>query len=232
MIPKNIKLFVEGGKKTRFIKGNKSWNYGMAKKYICKTCKNEFKNKSHGRPKYCSPKCKKIGNWGKLVGKWNLGRKLSKERKKQMSKKAKELGLGKNLFIPDIRKKAIENSRRRLIGKPSWNRGGKAPWVIGEKNINWKGGISTESRKERKIFEWLRKEVLKRDDYTCQICWKRGGILHVDHIQRWSDFKNLRFKMENCRTLCQICHYKITFKRPISNESKKWGIKNYFQIGG
>lgn len=55
--------------------------------FICNTCKKTFKNRSHGRPKYCSVQCKKNGVWGKVIGRWNKGRKLSREHKMKLSKK-------------------------------------------------------------------------------------------------------------------------------------------------
>lgn len=213
---------------TEFKKGQRPWNYRTAKKYVCQICKIKFENRSHGKPKYCVeclPEVKKI--IAKRNAQSNKGKKLSEERRKQMSEIAKKLNTAKVLFEPKIREKAMENSRKVLKGRPGWNRGGKAPWVAGENNVNWKGGVSSESRKQRKLFQWVQKEVLKRDDYTCQLCNERGGILHVDHIQKWSDYINLRFNMENCRTLCQACHYKITFGKPLLDKSKGWGIVSY-----
>ena len=96
---------------------------------------------------------------------------------------------------------------------------------IGEKNPLWKGGITAENKKQRTRFrDTLQKEILKRDDYTCQLCGARGGLLHVDHIQPWAEYVELRFSMDNCRTLCQACHYFVTFNKPIPNRKIRWGI--------
>lgn len=54
-----------------------------------------------------------------------------------------------------------------------------------------------------------RKDVLKRDDYTCQNCKKRGGVLNADHIKPFSRYPELRFEISNGRTLCKPCHIKI-----------------------
>jgi 5-methylcytosine-specific restriction endonuclease McrA len=75
----------------------------------------------------------------------------------------------------------------------------------------------------RKFAQTIRKEVLKRDDYTCQMCGERGGKLQVDHIQPWAEYVEGRFSMDNCRTLCQSCHYKITFGKNMKEQSKSWG---------
>lgn len=77
---------------------------------------------------------------------------------------------------------------------------------------------------ERKRFgQTIQKQVLKRDDYTCQICGKRGGDLQVDHIQSWAEYIEMRFCIDNCRTLCVKCHYKITYGKPMPPTVKAWG---------
>lgn len=75
----------------------------------------------------------------------------------------------------------------------------------------------------RKFAQTIQQDILKRDNYTCQMCGERGGKLQVDHIQSWSDYVELRFSMDNCRTLCQECHYEITFGRKMTEKAKHWG---------
>jgi hypothetical protein len=95
--------------------------------------------------------------------------------------------------------------------KISLSRKGKA---TGESNTNWKGGISSANNKDRVGFSRdVRVYVLERDNFTCQICNQHGGYLQIDHIKSWSDFPELRFNTDNCRTVCMACHYYITFKR-------------------
>lgn len=80
----------------------------------------------------------------------------------------------------------------------------------GENNPNWKGGISQEHeliRKSDKYVKW-RLGILKRDNFICQICNKRGGKLQVDHIAPFWAFPDLRFEDDNGRTLCIDCHLK------------------------
>lgn len=77
----------------------------------------------------------------------------------------------------------------------------------GEFANRWEGG-KTKNQKLRMLAdykEW-RLIVLKRDDYTCQICLKRGGKLNVDHIKSFSKFPHLRLDINNGRTLCVSCH--------------------------
>lgn len=63
-------------------------------------------------------------------------------------------------------------------------------------------------RKERdNITSSIRLEVLKRDNYSCQICGnnkENGAILHVDHIIPVS--KGGIDEMSNLRTLCRNCN--------------------------
>jgi 5-methylcytosine-specific restriction endonuclease McrA len=95
---------------------------------------------------------------------------------------------------------------------------------------NWKGGITPHDKQQRRIFmQSVRKSVFERDDYTCQLCGIRGGNLQVDHIQSWAEYIDLRFNMDNCRTLCMECHYKITFGKPKPDSINNWG--NNFKKG-
>jgi 5-methylcytosine-specific restriction endonuclease McrA len=78
----------------------------------------------------------------------------------------------------------------------------------GPMNNKWKGGITSENMKVRtslKTKAW-RSDVLSRDDYTCQMCDKRGGDLEVDHIMPFSLHMESRFATFNGRTLCKPCH--------------------------
>ena len=105
---------------------------------------------------------------------------------------------------------------------------GQSPTRSGDKSNFWKGGITPATILERTRFkDTVQKRVLKRDDYTCQLCGERGGHLNVDHIQKWSEYVEGRFSIDNCRTLCVECHYKVTFGRDMPTGSG-WGkgIKN------
>lgn len=94
----------------------------------------------------------------------------------------------------------------------------------GENSPSWKGGISSLNRLQRvKFRRQMQKQIFERDNYTCQMCDSSGVDLQVDHIQPWAEYVELRFNMDNCRTLCSKCHYEITFGRPMPENIKGWG---------
>ncbi len=87
----------------------------------------------------------------------------------------------------------------------------------GEKSSFWKGGIAPINKTIRSSSaykEW-RKSVFERDNWTCRECGLRGGILNADHIKPFSIYPELRFSVENGRTLCIACHKLTpTYARP------------------
>jgi len=105
-------------------------------------------------------------------------------------------------------------------GKPNPHTGLK-----GARNPNWRGGITGADAAERNKFATaFRKLVFEGDKYTCRLCGREGGHLHVDHVKPWSENTGLRFDLDNCRTLCRGCHYEVTFGKPMALESNKWGL--------
>lgn len=81
----------------------------------------------------------------------------------------------------------------------------------------FKGAQSDELKLIRcsaKMREW-RKLVFERDDYTCQICGKKGGNLNAHHIKPFSIFPELRFDVSNGITLCKKCHIELHKKERI-----------------
>lgn len=81
----------------------------------------------------------------------------------------------------------------------------------------WQGGITAEHKRIRKSVEFKlwREAVFARDNWTCQHCGERGTELHPDHIKPFATHPELRFDINNGRTLCKACHMK----------TDTWGIK-------
>ena len=85
----------------------------------------------------------------------------------------------------------------------------------GEKSHLWKGGVTSINMKIRAGIEYRlwREAVFERDNYTCIWCETRSGngkaiILHADHIKPFAQYPELRFALDNGRTLCIDCHKK------------------------
>jgi hypothetical protein len=104
---------------------------------------------------------------------------------------------GKTRSLESIQK-GNKTKMENNIGK------GENPW-------NWQGGISGEREyiMATAAYKEFRKSVFERDDYTCQLCNKRGGNLEVHHIKPWRDYPELRFDINNGQTLCVVCHKRI-----------------------
>lgn len=108
-------------------------------------------------------------------------------------------------------------------GKPSPFRGKKklehGKRMVGDKNPNWRGGITPENRKLRNSERnklW-RQEVFIRDNFTCRKCNGDSNKLRAHHIQNFAQYPELRFVLDNGITFCDKCHKMF---------HRKFGIKN------
>ena len=85
---------------------------------------------------------------------------------------------------------------------------------VGPRSATWKGGVTPEHlriRNSKQYKDW-RVSVFERDGYTCQTCFvisskNKSVYIHAHHIKKFSEFKNLRFDINNGITLCKKCHY-------------------------
>ena len=85
----------------------------------------------------------------------------------------------------------------------------------GEKHPNWNPNLTKEERELGRLFygegrlsEW-REQVFKRDNYECQICYKKGSSLEAHHKDSWNWCKDRRFDVSNGVVLCGDCHKKL-----------------------
>jgi len=98
-------------------------------------------------------------------------------------------------------------------GKTPWNKGIEYYAIKENKHPNWKGGITSKYDKIRRTLKYQgwRKQVLERDNYTCQICGEEGKSLHAHHpikVRELIDNNLIKyiFDIRNGITLCLKCH--------------------------
>lgn len=84
------------------------------------------------------------------------------------------------------------------------------PFAKGENNPNWHNGSSSKSRliRESPEYKEWRRAVFERDNYKCVECGIHNNKLAPDHIKPFAIFEDLRFDINNGKTLCQECHRK------------------------
>lgn len=171
--------------------------------FKCQNCGRIKQDRPASRRKFCSIRCGMVGNSRgfKKDGKpWNKGKRgvtVVPSRK------------GCSAWNKRLTKETDERVKKHAegqIGRPK-------PWLIGEKNHLWRGGITKENAKIRTSLEYKnwRRSVFERDNYTCQECGARNGrgkeiVIHADHIKPFAVYIKLRFKIDNGRTLCKDCH--------------------------
>lgn len=225
----------------------------MAKleKAICETCSKEFsyyRSTLRGKDaRFCSRKCIKYQAWNKGKIKYsscqNCGKQVRAWRKYCSSKCFQEK-VDYSSFLP--KSMSGENNPCWTGGKPKCVDCGKklstyksvrcskcnGIYLSGSNSPKWRGGVTEVDRLDRvKFRKKIQKKVFERDDYTCQMCGEKWCALQVDHIQPWAEYVELRFDINNCRTLCMACHYKITFGKDMPKGVTTWG-HNLSQIGG
>jgi 5-methylcytosine-specific restriction endonuclease McrA len=126
---------------------------------------------------------------------WNKGKKMSEEFGREISDRLK------GIATRGCGWKMSEGTKRKISEEHIKNR---------EKRASWKGGVSVETTRIRTGIEirlW-REAVFARDNWTCQKCGQRGVELNAHHIKEFSVYPELRFAIDNGRTLCKKCHNK------------------------
>lgn len=164
---------------------------GMLVEKACITCGTLFVRPAWRKANYCSNKCR-----GYIP--WNKGKKtgaLTEQHKLRISEHHKKNGVGK------------------------WMKGR----LLGEKSPFWRGGVTTVNQLIRSSSEYKswRKSVFERDNFTCVECGNNAsGNLNADHIKPFAFFPELRFEINNGRTLCKYCHQKTS--------TFGWGAKKFY----
>ena len=123
--------------------------------------------------------------------------------------------------LPDKQKKAISKAlkgKRNSLGckrSLEFRKNLSEYWKDNPNHNHWidgQGKERTSKRHEdmsRLEYRLWREAVFERDDFTCVCCGQRGGNLNADHIKPYSTHPELRYAIDNGRTLCLECH-KIT----------------------
>ena len=181
---------------------------GCGKKIIkiCLVCDKEFQvYPSHEDQKCCSIECKRIYQTGEKITKICL----VCDKKFQV--------------IPSLEHQKCCSIKCRGI------------YRAGENHPGWNHNLTNEHRQHTRQYpeykEW-RNTVLKRDNYTCQKCFKLGGKLTAHHLESYADNPELRTTLSNGVTLCETCHNNFHHIYGNGNNTKsdflEWRI--YMQI--
>ena len=186
--------------------GQKPWRKGKNYPH-CLDCNTNLKDY---RSKRCY-RCSKSGLNNPMYGK---RRSLEARRKTSIANKGNikcAWNLGKKWSIKHRMKLSEIQKQRVLKGKHNF----------------WKGGIDKAKHSERyalmKTMEYKlwREAIFKKDNFTCQMCNQYGGYLEADHIKSWNLYPELRFAIDNGRTLCRSCH----------QTTDTWGGRSFLKGG-
>jgi hypothetical protein len=79
----------------------------------------------------------------------------------------------------------------------------------GDKNPQWRSGITPNAITLRRPMKELRPLVYERDGYRCRLCETVGGRLTVHHVLPIWQRPDLRADLDNLVTLCSTCHRKV-----------------------
>lgn len=194
----NIKIIKDTGKRTR--------DRGKIYQCICH-CGKSFESNRLARVYSCG--CSRIKD---IVGQ-KFGRLLAIDRINEKDSNGKY----KYKYLCDCGKIIITN--RITIKSKTKSCGCLGKEVSAElcrkksgKNHHWYNHeLKDEDRKTRKSCEQysFRNEVYRRDNYTCQKCFKYGGFLNAHHLDAYHWAKDLRSDPNNGITLCKVCHRKF-----------------------
>jgi len=237
-----------------FTKGHIPWNKGLKgwtkgtragfqKGHIPNSpaCKKGFKfSEEHKRKisqnsariwlgKHLSPETKKkisLARKGKGIsnqwGKMNKGKIRTLEMKKRYSETKK------GIKFSEEHKRKLSEAHKGKHRSEEIKR--KMSERRGEKSSNWKGGKTLLGKLIRSSFtyrQW-RSDIFTRDNFTCQMCGKKGDWIEADHYPKGfaeilDEYKiktseeaiecQELWNINNGRTLCLNCHNKTKHGR-------------------
>lgn len=173
----------------------------------CSICNNEFikyvSELKYNKNKFCSIICR---------GKWQSIARIGQNAPNKYKKLKRTCKICNKVF--KVPPSALLKSSCNFCSLDCWYN-----YNRGRNHTLWVGGVGFD-----RGYYWnkIRKQVYKRDNYTCQICYKKDIIINAHHIIPFRYF-NLPEKanlLDNLITLCKKCHAKEDSKilKGVKNE--------------
>ena len=201
----------------QLLKGKDNPNY-KEKSFIskCSNCGTEYIANNYGNREYkyhyCSIKCKWEHQKKILTGKQNPN---YKSVKCNCSYCNKEINRTQNYI----------NSHKNIFCSKECYYNYLSKYNCGKNNPLFD---ITKTKEEREIgrnfdgYKYWRREVFKRDSYTCQCCGdNKGGNLRSHHLDGYSWCKEKRIDIDNGITLCDKCHKGFHDEYGYNNNTKE-----------
>lgn len=148
----------------------------------CKHCGKEFRYSPSSERQFCSKECANLS-----------------EQKSEHSRRG-TLAAWSN---PEKRASIAAGIKRRSESE-EWR--SAAHFQKGENHPRYKGNRQARQGASQYQYKKWHKDVLKKCNYTCQQCGKRGGRLEAHHVKPWASNPELRFDVSNGIALCEDCH--------------------------
>lgn len=156
---------------------------------------------------------------------------------------ANKYGCGVNAIIYRLKRVGVSKFRRgnpsqyRNYSKSGWKMPEKAKdkirqSQIGDKNNNWKGGVTKEEHVLRLTspYKNWKLQVFKRDNFTCQECGMKNKNLECHHIKSFAEYPKLRMDIDNAISLCKKCHLKTKTREKMFEQRYTEMIKKQKQV--